>query len=466
MKRIILLLVAMLPVCSLLCHADNDESADTTTTVMGIKVNQRSQSWDDYNPERGFFQKAYSDKGDPRFMIANEDDSFEFGIGGVLRMTAYGDFIGSTYNTRFSTWDIPVPTDHAKNIGISAAASKLFVKSRAKIGKNMLVAFIEINSNEENDIRLGQAYVSYGGFSVGRTHSFFVDLAAGVQTVDLRGPNTSIDMGHALLGYTWNINNNWALAAAMESPDYETHEYTNLGIYEENQNMPDFAARLIYRNTFGHLQLSGLLRSLGYWSFDVPVTQVIINTSNDFGSEKHVTGWGAAFSGKVNLSRNCFFTFQSLYGKGIQQYIHDYANAGMDLVPTRVNTGTENEYYKMRALPTWGGYAGLQYKWNKKLTTSALFGVAGMDLHAVEKLTWEKNSYEEYVQDCKYYDYKRTSYLAVSAFYNINNFCTIGAEYLNGIRWQRERDYDTMTLTGKTDHGVANRFNMMFSYSF
>ena len=457
------LMIPLLFVLSIM-SAGADEKEDSVISFMGLKVNRHDTSWDDYNPERGFFQKAYSDKSDPRFMIANEDETFEFGIGGVLRMTAFEDFGGATNHKGFSTWHISVPTDYAHNVGINVMSSRVFFKSKVKFGRKRLISYIELSANDQEQIGLNQAYFSYGGFSVGKTHSFFEDLAAGVQTVDLKGPNTSISKCHALIGYTFDFGRHFILGMAAEQPDYATTEYQNLGIYSEYQNLPDFAARFVWKGDFGHLQASGLVRSLSYWTFNRPMSQVTV--SNSDGTSKHVLGWGVSLSGRFNLTPQCFLTFQSIYGKGIQQYINDFSNVGMDLVPTRVNKDTDEQYYKMRALPAWGGYLGFQYNWNRKLTTSAVLGMVGMDNHKVQTFSWEKSSYSDYVNDCNLYDYRYASYLALSTFYHLNDYCTVGAEYLNGMRCQRERDYDTMTLTGESNHGVANRFNLMFSYSF
>lgn len=457
-----LLLICCL--CPLVAMADDDtEPQVSDTTLMGIKVRQRTSNWDYYQPERGFYQRAYSDKSDPRFMIANEDDTFEFGIGGRLRIMGFSDFYGSVNHARFSTWDIYAPSDKAKQFGINVASSNLFFKSRAQIGKRKLISFIELNADEDNEIKLGKAYFSYGGLSVGQTYSFFMDLAAGVQTVDLRGPNTSIDNTHALIGYSSFIGKHWVVDAALERPELQINDYGQMGIASEFQALPDVAARFVYKGDFGHLQLSGLLRQLSYFSVDIPLNQLTIN---DKGTTKNLLGFGVSFSGKMKFSPKGFFTFQTVYGKGVQQYINDFGSLKMDLLPTRVNKDTPDEYYKMRSVPAVGGYVGAQYNWNKNLVTSAIFGAVKMYLDPVDKMSWISNGYTEFLDNCKMYDYKGSSYLAVNAFYRISDNCSMGVEFLNGMRWQRDRDYNTMMLTGGTKKGYANRFDVMFSYTF
>ena len=447
------------------------------TTFMGIKLNQRSSSWQDYNPERGYFQKAFSDKGDPRFMISNEDDSFEFGIGGTLRMTAFGDFNGSTDHDRFSVWTVEVPTYKKSHVGINVATSKLFFKSRAKIGKQKLISYLEINTNEENVIKLGKAYVSYGGLTAGKTYSFFMDLAAGVQTVDLRGVNTSVDKTHPLVGYSFGTKH-WDFGIAAEQPDYSVSLFKDLNMRDDYQPIPDLAAKVSYKGKFGHIQVSGLLRSLSYWSLD-NVNYKPLSDKNQLedvtidGSSRHKIAYGVSVSGRINFSDKCFTSFQGVYGKGIHSYINDLGDTNLDMIP-------EYEYTyggaicRMKPLPVIGGYIGLQYNWSKKLSSSLVFGDVYTDIDNFDVISWNK-SLDSYWSDTKTIDTKNMSYFALNLFYNVNNFLTVGAEFLNGMRWQQNRVgpvydektdiYYGVTEGGKT-RGSANRFNLMFSYSF
>lgn len=440
-----------------------DDITVSDTTIMGIKVKQRSAGWDYYEPERGFYQKAYVDKGDPRFMISNEDETFQFGIGGRLRATAFCDFNGAVDHNRFSTWDIAVPTDHATHFGVNVASTNIFFKSRLKLGKHKLISYIELGSNEKSEVTIGKAYLSYAGLSIGKTYSFFMDLAAGVQTVDLRGPNTSVGRTHPLIGYSSFLGKHWVLDVAAENPDLEIGNHTALGIVSEHQSMPDFTTRVAYKGDWGHLQLSGLIRSLCYYSADEAFETFTASTPT---SSKHELGFGVSLSGKIKFSPKFFFTFQSIYGKGIGQYINDFSGQKIDLVPTRANSGTEKQYYKMRALPMYGGYVAAQYNITDKLVTSAVCGKLRADFHKVENMEWAKGNVFDYLSDIKTYDYRGSTYFAVNMFYHISNYCTFGAEYLHGIRSQRERDASTMKLTGDTSHGHANRIDMMFAYTF
>lgn len=466
LKRMFLLLaLASLSLTVGAVEENMTETHDATvrdTIKTGIKVKENKMSWDEYRPERGFFQKAFADKSDPRFMIANEDETFMLGIGGKFRITAFCDVGGAVNHKSFSSWDIPVPTDKATHFGLNVASSNLYVKSKIKLGKQLLTAYIGIESDDENKIKLDQAYVSYGGLSMGATYSFFVDLAAGVHLVDRKGINTAVSRTHPLIGYTTELGKHWILGAAIESSDQELPDITPTGVLQEYDPMPDFAMRGIVKGDWGHLQLSALLRSLTYWSIDSPLGPTF--TSLD-GSTKHKFGYGVSFSGKWNITNNLFATFQSIYGEGIQKYIRDCSSQKLDLVPYMSDVNGQM-LPRMKTVPVYGGYLGLQYKWNQKFSSAAAIGLLGMNLDKYPTIDPQKYSMKDIYNVSKLIDYRSTSYIVVNTFYHLNDYCTFGIEYLHGSRWQRGRDLDTMELTGKTVRGDANRIDLMCSYSF
>lgn len=435
---------------------DVDETPKDTT-VLGIKLKENVTSISEFNPEIGFFQKAYTDKSDPTFMITNETGSFQFGIGGTVHLSATHDIYGAVNDTKFVTWNIPVPTHHAGHFGLNLSNSELYCKTKVTFGGRQMIGYLSMGAGDDGSISLGQAYISYAGLSVGQTYSFFMDLAAGVENVDLRGPNTQVSNTHALIGYTWPINKVWALAAACEKPSLDMYTYNEQGLYAEHQSMPDFAARLIFTKPFGHLQLSGIYRTLRYRT----VHELDANPAiDDNTTTRQCIGYGVAFSGNINLSRHAFITFQSIYGKGVQEYIQDYKHIQMDIIPSkRTDAATGESYFRMKTLPVWGGYIGLQNNFNQKFTVDWVFGMVSMKTPKIKNAT----AYTD--ETLGYLDYKRTSYFALNSFYHLNDFCTVGLGFLSGYKWMRERD-EAKVLTGKNKRGHANRISLMFTYAF
>lgn len=430
MKKIFLLIALTMS-----CVLANAQENDTLNTKTHVKQNDKN--WNQYNPERGFFQKAYSDEGDPRFMITNEDETFSFGVGGVLQVISFYDFMGSLNSKDFSTWNIPVPTSHTSQYGMTVGSTKINFKSKSKLGRNNLIAFISLNTpSSEDRIKLRQAYISWGDVTIGKTYSFFMDLAAGPMTVDLQGPNTQISLNTPLIGYTRPFGK-WTFAVALEMPKYTVPEdFKEYGIENDFQSSPDFTAHVHYKASFGHLQLGFLTRRLHYWVF--PKDQ-------DVDKSKKCSGNGVSLSGLINITSKCFFTFQGIYGAGIAQYINDFADAGIDLVLDEVNNEDPIKN-SLKALTTYGGYGSFQYNWNKKFRSAFIYGLTGVsnvnDLY--------KNLYK----------FDLSQYIALNLFYRINDYCMCGIEYLHGLR------LDFTPNSSDTEYGYANRLNAMFSYTF
>lgn len=436
--RKLFLLSALLLSCVLANAQDND------TVVSKTHIRQNRENWNQYNPERGFFQKAYSDKGDPRFMITNEDETFSFGIGGVVHVMSFFDFNGSLDNKDFSTWNILVPTDRAPQYGMTVGSTKINFKAKSKLGNHNLIAFVSLNTpSSEERIKLRHAYISWGDFTVGRTYSFFMDLAAGPMTVDLQGPNTQISLSQPLLGFTHSFNK-WTVAAALEMPSYKVPDATptgvglnEFGIYDEFQSTPDISAHVKYKGDFGHFQAGFLFRRLHYW----------VGNSPDYtmSETRSCNGYGVSLSGLINITPKLFFTFQGIYGEGVAKYLNDFSDAGMDLVLDKIHTDG-SDMSSLMALPTYGGYGSFQYNWNAKFSSALVLGLT--------KAAKVNDVYKQYYQ----FDFSR--YSALNLFYKINDYCTCGIEYLHGYR------QDFVPNSEDSAYGHANRVNAMFSYTF
>lgn len=432
------LLVVLLMGCIFANAHDND------TIAPSMRVRQNKENWNKYKPERGFFQKAYTDPGDPRFMITNEDESFSFGVGGVVHVISFFDFNGSLDNKDFSTWNITVPTYRSPQYDMTMGSTKINFKAKSKLGKHNLIAFVSLNTpSSEDQIKLRHAYISWGDFTIGKTYSFFMDLAAGPMTVDLQGPNTQVSLNAPLLGYTHTFDK-WTVAAALEMPSYQVPKLLSngispeeYGIYDEFQSTPDITAHINYKDDFGHLQAGFLFRRLHYWTISLPFY--------DESESRVCNGYGASLSGLVHITPKLFFTFQGIYGKGVAKYLNDFSDAGMDLVIDKIHTDGSG-MTSMMALPTYGGYGSFQYDWNSKFSSALVIGFT--------KAVKVNDVYKEI------YSFDFSRYSALNLFYKINDYCTCGIEYLHGYR----QDY--IPYSEKNLHGEANRINAMFSYTF
>ena len=396
---------------------------------------------DKYDPELGYFQKAYSDIGDPRFMFTDGSGNLDIGIGGTIKASAFFDFYGTMgdTNARFSASNITIPSDKANKFGMSASGSELHIKARSKLAGHKIIAFIGMAANDDGTMKLGNAYVSFDGFTIGRVYSFFMDLEAGGKTVDMKGPNTEISIGQPLLGYTRPLGKRWTLAASLEMPQINAGEFSDWGVEPDNQSMPDIVAKAKYDWGKGHVQVAGLLRNLSYWRH----ARGVVSVSE--GDTRHCTGWGVSLSGRVEPSLKSYISYQAYHGKGIARYINDLGNMDLDMTAADWNPST-GLCTSMDPVPVTGGFIAGGYNWSSRLSSNITLGY--VYVHHPDELSFEETN-----------RFKCSGYGAINLFYAVDRYCQVGLEYVSGFR----RNYQ---LDVESDYGEANRINASFIYQF
>jgi hypothetical protein len=384
-----------------------------------------------YNPEQGYFQKANFDKSDPRFMIANEDQTFKFGMGGTVRLVAFADFAGSIPSYDFVTSLIPVPNDNYGQFDIFANYSRLNVKVVGRIKEYPVVAFIEGNfAGVSNAFRLRHAYVSFLGLTVGQTWSTFMDLEAAPATIDGEGPNNQIALRHPMVRYTYYYKEKLQAAFAVEMSNLlMDEEYVKpFKIYAQKQHIPDFIAHVKYSGKFGHVQLGALLSMINY------------GDSAQAKKSVYLPAGGFALSGTFHLWKDAKLYYQFNGGKGIATYIQDLSLFGYELLPTY------EANKKVNTVWMYGGYLALQQFWTKKIHTNVVYGITRLEPPKGDRALYE--------QHAPWY-YKYGHYFALNTFWNFYDFANVGIEYVWG---------EKCNLNGAK--GYANRVNLLFQYDF
>jgi len=383
-----------------------------------------------YNPERGYFQKANFDKSDPRFMVANENQTFKFGIGGTVNLVAFTDFAGTIPSNDFVTSLIPIPTDNYGQFDLYANYSRLNVKVIGRIKQHTIVSFIEGGfSGAGNAFKLRHAYVSFLGLTVGQTWSTFMDLKASPPTIDGEGPNNQIALRHPMIRYTYYYKNKLQVAFAVEMSQLlmNADAVSRFGVYPQKQRIPDFIAHIKYQDKFGHIQLGALLSMINYGD----------STQNK--KSLYITGGGVSLSGTFNLWKEAKLYYQVDGGRGIATYIQDLSLFNYELLP-------DFKSKKINTVWMYGGYLALQQYWTKKIHSNVIYGIT--------KLETPKGNEAFYEQYVPWY-YKYGQYFAVNTFWNFYDFANVGIEFLWGER---------CNLSHVKGH--AHRVNLLLQYDF
>lgn len=422
MKKTLFFFFVVSVSCSALFSQTEKQPRDTIAAF--IRKTPPLRTWRDYNPEFGFFQKAFVDKSDPRFMLTTNDGSFKFGIGGFVNVISLCDFNGMVNNKDFVTSQIPVlDKSNQAQFSIGAETSRINFKAVGRTKFGDAIGFIEADFRGSGDnLHLRHAYISYFGFTVGQTWSTFMDLEASPPTIDFEGPNTSIALRQPMIRYSARFSPKWTFSVAMEMNNALIADYPNWGVRTEEQHQPDFPLHVVFKDKFGHLQLGGVLRIMNYY---------------DTIAAKHhrALGYGVALSGRFNLPREVYIYFQAVYGEGIAQYIQDLSFSNLDLVIDLEQKG------RLRTLPMYGGYVGIQKDWTKKIYSALIYSYTKL------------NPSGDYDSFQNMFDH--THYFAANVFWEIIPYGTIGIEYLFGQR-----------VNQSNDRGNANRIDFLVRYSF
>ncbi len=179
----------------------------------------------------------------------------------------------------------------------------------------------------QTTFRVRHMYGSWGPILVGQTNTLWMDADIFPNVVDYWGPPGMVFVRNPQIRFTFLDRNGWKAAVALENPSddidpgairlIDPELATNI---RPNEELPDLTAMIRYGGDWGHVQLGGILRKVG---FDTVGTE----DSEPEGSE---TGWGVNLTGSFKLSL-ATFRLGVVHGRGIATYMND---GGMDLAPS------------------------------------------------------------------------------------------------------------------------------------
>ncbi|HEU0310046.1 MAG TPA: DcaP family trimeric outer membrane transporter [Sphingomicrobium sp.] len=178
----------------------------------------------------------------------------------------------------------------------------------------------------QTTFRVRHIYGSWGPILVGQTNTLWMDADIFPNVVDYWGPPGMVFVRNPQIRFTFLDRDGWKAAVALENPSddidpgairlIDPELATNIRADEE---LPDLTAMVRYGGKWGHVQLAGILRKVG---FDTVGTE-------DNEPEGSKTGWGVNLTGSFKASL-ATFRLGVVHGRGIATYMND---GGMDLAP-------------------------------------------------------------------------------------------------------------------------------------
>lgn len=279
----------------------------------------------------------------------------------------------------------------------------------------------------ETTFRLRHAWGELGQFGAGQTWSLFMDPSVYPNTIDYWGPPGMVFYRNVQVRWTPVRKEGLSFAVAIESPGsgldqgkIDTQDLDDFGgDFTPWDQFPDFTTQVRFEQDWGHLQLAGIMRSLGFE----------IREQNGGNPDGREFGYGANLSGTFNLFENDQILWQIAGGRGIANYMND---GGTDLAPN----GDLNE---ARAVPSVGWLLYYNRQWSERWTSSI-----GVSEHRQYNTSGQSDG-----------AFERGQLAQVNVLFHPTPDMYVGPEFI----WGRLEDKDG-------DDGTDSRVQLSFHYNF
>ncbi len=247
-------------------------------------------------------------------------------------------------------------TGHAKQ-------TRLWLTMATPVGKHSLKGHVEFDFQTSQgtqgsqrttngyNLALRRGFVNFDNLLVGQEWSNFQYVAALPESTDFIGPSEgTVFVRQMQARYTFVLNPKLSLSISAENPESATITPTSATLVEnDDDRMPDFAARLNYKDSMGELSLAALLRQ--------------ISADNGTVSGK-ASAWGVSGAGKLLFGpgKRHDIRFMLTYGDGIGRYL------GLNFVPDGVFAGTAGD--DIRTVKNLAGFGALRFAWTSQLRST------------------------------------------------------------------------------------------------
>jgi hypothetical protein len=273
------------------------------------------------------------------FLVPGTNTSFRFR--GLVRLAAMEDLQPIGTPDSFVTNAIRVPQTRGQNFNMSGRISRFgFDTWTPTAFKEWNVhTFIEgdfFNGAGQaaggggNPFRLRHAFIDFGYFRFGQQNSVFMDGNNWPSLVDFQGPNSWVNQRQPSARMTLPVADRLFWATSFERP---FSDITTNGLGANAQDIPDMATHVRYEGDVGHLQVSGVLRTI---EFDPTGGDRTRRTGGGVCGSLVVHPWAYLMGGDPvheanpsGLTRSRILLMAE-WGPGLGRYVNDLAGQGLD----------------------------------------------------------------------------------------------------------------------------------------
>jgi hypothetical protein len=252
------------------------------------------------------------------------------------------------------------------NLWASVRPSRLGVRSWLPTGLGEIKTEFEFDllgvgaDAGQTTFHLRHAWGELGPFLAGQTYSVLMDPDVFPNSLEFWGPNGMVFYRNVQVRWT-PIRGNQRLSFALERAGAtgDSGEFAGrveLQDIHDRFPYPDFTAQYRYEESWGHVQLSGIVRYIG-WT----------DTLEDaFDLSGHAIGWGVNLGSVMKVSKTGTLRLEATYGRGIATYMRD---APVD-VGAEHNSGDPRRPVVGKALPLFGMVAFFELQWSDRFRST------------------------------------------------------------------------------------------------
>jgi len=337
-------------------------------------------------------------------------------IGGYAKLDMIYDTRSMGSPDAFATATIPIPATRDRgNFNLQARQTRFSLDIRRPTVFDEILRFYFENDfygggSGQYGFRLRQAYGQLGNTYAGFGWSSLTDVDAIPDTLDFAGPNSVIATRRAGIHQFFHLGETSSLTLAAEQPSSELRAIDASTNLHGTQHAPDVVIAARTEQSWGHLQLGGVVRQLGY-------------SSNE--QNRRMVSGGAQLSGSFKMASFADYSdllmFGLNWGKGISRYLNDLGGAGLDAVVSgdgRIHLLTER-----------GAYAAYTHYWNDSWRSNLVYGAL-----RVPRSPWLNTS-----------DFHNSDYAAANMIWTPMPALTVGLELLHGRLEVQDNRYNTDT---------------------
>jgi hypothetical protein len=280
----------------------------------------------------------------------------------------------------------------------------------------------------QTTFRLRHIYGQWGPILAGQTNTVFMDGDTFPNTIEYWGPTGMVFYRNVQIRGTWRTGPH-TFAVALERPgnDVDAGNIRQLdpalgSNIRNDEELPDLTAHWRMTGSWGHVQLAGILRQVGFDTIGTPGNE----------PEGHETGWGINASGHLNFFMRDKILGSVVYGEGIASYMND---GGMDLAPEQRSATALGP----KAVPLLGIMIYLDHYWSDRWSSSI-----GYSFTQVDNTNFQAPD-----------AYHKGDYASVNLLYTPSSRILIGGELI----WGQRTDND-----GATGDDFRIQFSVKYSF--